>query len=68
MKISYSIIIVGIIVIILGSIFHFQGQGEVGPESSFMYANEDWISYGIGIAITGVVILIFGIIIRIRKP
>ena len=41
------LIIIGIIIVILGLIFHLQGQSVVGPESSFMYANPDWVTYGI---------------------
>jgi len=40
----------------------------VGPESSFMYSNPDWITYGLEIAILGLVILGIGIgIFRIKK-
>jgi len=64
MKISHLIIAVGIIVMALGLIFHLQGQAVVGPETSFMYANADWITYGLGIAIVGSSILVVGIIIK----
>ena len=67
MKISFSLIIVGIIVIIFGIIFHLQGQGIVGPESSFMYYNPEWITYGQQIAIVGIVILASGIGLKISK-
>ena len=56
--------IVGAIVFILGIIFHLQGQSIVGPESSFMYANPEWISYGIQIAISGLIIFGVGIAIK----
>jgi mannose/fructose/N-acetylgalactosamine-specific phosphotransferase system component IIC len=56
--------IVGVITFILGIIFHLQGQSIVGPESSFMYANPEWISYGIQIAISGLIILGIGIAIK----
>ncbi|PJC50723.1 MAG: hypothetical protein CO032_03295 [Nitrosopumilales archaeon CG_4_9_14_0_2_um_filter_34_16] len=56
-------VIVGIIIIIFGWIFHLQGQSIVGPESSFMYSNPDWITYGMGIIIAGIVIVGVGIII-----
>ena len=58
---------IGTIIFILGIIFHLQGQSVVGPESSFMYANPEWISYGIQIAISGIIISGVGIIIKIRK-
>ena len=46
---SLSIVIPGIILIIFGMIFSFQGQGMVGPETSFMYENEEWRGYGISV-------------------
>ena len=63
MEIPDSIIALGAIVIILGLIFHLQGQSVIGPESSFMYSNPDWISYGIHIIILGLIIIISGITI-----
>lgn len=65
MKIWKFVTISGIITIVLGITFHLQGQSMVGPQSSFMYANPDWITYGIQILITG--ILIFGIGISILR-
>jgi len=56
-------VIVGIIIIIFGWIFHLQGQSIVGPESSFMYSNPDWITYGMGIIMAGIVIVGVGILI-----
>ena len=50
---GYPIIGIGIISFIFGLIFDLQGQSIVGPESSFMYANPDWITYGIEIMIIG---------------
>lgn len=67
MKISLAISTIGIIVLGLGIIFHLQGQSIVGPPSSFMYANPDWISYGIQVAIVGAVILGAGITIKFLK-
>lgn len=58
---------IGTIIFMLGIIFHLQGQSVVGPESSFMYANPEWISYGIQIAISGIIISGVGIIIKIKK-
>lgn len=55
--------IVGIIIIIFGGLFHLQGQSIVGPESSFMYSNPDWITYGIEIIIVGIVIFGIGVLI-----
>ena len=49
---------IGVLVAIFGFIFHLQGQSVVGPESSFMYSNPDWIDYGIQIIITGIIIVL----------
>ena len=57
---SLPIIISGIIIMIIGIIFQFQGQGIVGPESSFMYENSSWINNGIYIGMAGVVIILIG--------
>jgi len=57
------LVIAGMIIIIFGGLFHLQGQSIVGPESSFMYSNPDWITYGIEIIIVGIVIFGAGILI-----
>jgi len=67
MKIGIPITIIGIIIFILGIIFYLQGESVVGPESSFMYANPEWISYGIQIAISGIIISGTGIVIKFLK-
>ncbi|MDH3765696.1 MAG: hypothetical protein OER82_07780 [Nitrosopumilus sp.] len=61
------IAITGFIIMILGLIFHLQGLSIVGPESSFMYSNPHWITYGIQISIIGIVILGTGLVIVKRK-
>jgi len=58
-----TLVIIGGIIGIFGFIFHLQGQSIVGPESSFMYSNPDWITYGIGMIIFGIIISSIGIII-----
>ncbi len=67
MKIGRIVIFVGTIIFILGIIFHLQGQSVVGPESSFMYANPEWVTYGIQIAISGIIISGIGISIKFIK-
>jgi len=57
----------GVIMFVAGIIFHFQGQGLVGPESSFMYSNPEWVTYGQEIAIIGIIILGIGIALTISK-
>ena len=58
---------IGSITLIFGLIFHLQGQSVIGPESSFMYANPNWITYGIEIMIVGTIIIGIGIISEILK-
>ena len=67
LKIGIIIIISGILILIFGIIFHLQGQGIVGPESSFMYSNSEWISNGQQIAISGIIILGLGIGLLVKK-
>jgi hypothetical protein len=63
----HSFIGIGIITLVFGLIFDLQGQSIVGPESSFMYANPDWITYGIQIMIGGIIIIGIGSVLRILK-
>ncbi len=67
MKGVKPLVIIGIVILICGLIFHLQGQSVIGPESSFMYSNPDWITYGIQIAIVGIIIIVAGIGISIIK-
>ena len=67
MKISISVIIFGVVVTIFGIIFHLQGHAIVGPESSFMYSNPEWITYGQQITLLGIPIIGVGILIKILK-
>ena len=61
---SLPIIIAGIIIMIFGIVFQFQGQGVIGPESSFMYENPSWIDNGIIIGMIGVIIILIGYFIE----
>jgi len=70
-KVTRPIIGLGIIVIISGIVFYLQGQSMVGPESSFMYSNPEWITNGQLIAIVGIIILAAGVAIskvNLRHP
>ena len=64
---SLSIVIPGIILVIFGIIFNFQGQGIVGPETSFMYENQEWIDNGIFISMIGVILILIGYIVEKKK-
>jgi hypothetical protein len=67
LKIGLSLIIVGILILASGGVFNFQGQGIIGPESSFMYSNPEWISYGQQIVIVGLIIVGAGIGLILSK-
>lgn len=67
MKIQTGLVIIGIIIIFAGLVFHFQGDGVIGPESSFMYSNTDWTFYGIDIMIIGSITLGIGLVLQLRK-
>lgn len=56
MKGAKGVIFAGIGTLIMGTVFHLQGHSIVGPESSFMYSNPDWITYGLEISVVGVMI------------
>ena len=62
-----AVIITGIGIMIMGVIFHLQGQSIVGPETSFMYSNPQWVTYGIQISIAGGIILAIGIGLSFSK-
>ena len=64
-KLPISIIVIGVIVLLFGIIFHLQGQGIVGPQESFMYENPNWITYGQQIAVIGILIIGVGIVVKI---
>jgi len=61
------LVITGTIILIFGLVFHLQGQSVIGPESSFMYSNPDWVTYGIQITIVGIIIVVVGAGISIIK-
>jgi len=67
MKGVKPLVIIGTIILIFGLIFHLQGQSVIGPESSFMYSNPEWITYGIQVAIVGIIIVVAGIGISVIK-
>jgi hypothetical protein len=67
MKASKLLIAVGVIMIVFGGVFLSQGRGQLGPESSFMYYNNDWIYYGMGIMILGIIVSGFGVFILKRQ-
>ncbi len=67
MKFGVSLVIGGIIILIFGVIFHLQGNAVLGPESSFMYSNPEWISYGLWIGILGLSVAAVGIFFVFKR-
>jgi len=61
------IILAGTGIIIMGILFHLQGQSIVGPESSFMYSNPQWVNYGIQIVVVGTIVIAIGIGLKLIK-
>jgi len=64
MRYARPIIIAGMLIAAFGLVFQFQGKGQIGPESSFMYHNTDWVYYGFAIAIVGVITSGVGVFLR----
>ena len=62
MRVGKPLIGIGIIIAIFGMVFFLQGQSIVGPKSSFMYSNPQWIINGQWIAIIGIIILGAGLV------
>ena len=62
------IIASGVVVIAFGMIFFLQGNSIVGPATSFMYSNPQWIVNGEWIDISGIIILVIGIGVSLRRP
>jgi hypothetical protein len=61
MNLGKLAIIPGVIIAISGMVFHLQGRAIVGPQSSFMYSNPDWIDYGIILITIGLAIIGIGV-------
>lgn len=68
MKISSLFYLSGIATLGSGIVFQFQGRGILGPESSFMFKNPSWISYGFEIGMVGIALICLGLLLnRLRK-
>ena len=63
MRTAKPLIGIGVVVITFGIIFFLQGHSVIGPKSSFMYSNPQWITNGQWIAIAGMIILSVGVLI-----
>ena len=67
MRVGSIAIIGGFLLFIFGTIFQFQGNGQLGPESSFMYHSKDWIDYGMLIMVAGIMSALIGGFFVLRK-
>jgi len=62
-----SILIIGTVISLAGLTFWLQGLSIVGPPSSFMYKNPEWITNGMYILAFGIIVVIIGAIIGRSK-
>ena len=67
MELGTIMVIIGGVIMIFGILFHFQGHSVIGPESSFMYSNPDWVTYGLQIMSGGIIVLIAGVILKFKR-
>jgi hypothetical protein len=67
MKYAKIVVIAGVLVVLFGAIFQFQGRGQIGPEPSFMYQNKKWVDYGYAIIACGAAIIVIGTYLRNKK-
>jgi len=67
MRAGFMIISIGTVVTAFGMLFFLQGNSIVGPTTSFMYSNPQWIVNGKWISISGIIILVVGIGISLRR-
>jgi hypothetical protein len=61
------LVLVGALIFLAGVVFILQGEGVVGPQSSFMYNNPTWVYQGAAAAVVGFLIVLAGLLLR-RKP
>jgi hypothetical protein len=58
------LLVVGSVLVIAGIIFVAQSNSIIGPQSSFMYSNPIWTVNGFAVFISGLVMVICGLLIR----
>jgi len=64
---TISSIVVGILAALSGVVFTMQGLGIVGPSTSFMYRNAQWIYGGSVALLVGIIIVIAGLLLGMRR-
>lgn len=59
----------GTLVFLAGLVFMLQGDGTVGPNSSFMFQNQTWVAAGDGLMVAGAAVWVVALYIaRTRGP
>ena len=61
--IAKTITLIGLILVVSGSIFILQSKSVVGPTSSFMYSNSEWTINGYIFVTTGIIISVLGVLL-----
>jgi len=56
-----------VLLTLAGVVFVLQGEGIVGPQSSFMYNNPTWIYQGVAAALVGILIIVGGFVLGRRR-
>ncbi len=67
MRAGRAMVAGGTLVLLFGIVFYLQGLSVVGPESSFMYSNPQWVGHGIQIAAVGAAAAAAGVAIWARS-
>ena len=65
--VSNAFLIVGVITLVLGTIFLLQSNSIVGPSSSFMYRNPEWSANGYVIIGAGAIVTAIGLIKKVHQ-
>ena len=47
------LLVLGFLAILMGAVFTLQGLGILGPSTSMMVNNADWITYGLAVVAAG---------------
>jgi heme/copper-type cytochrome/quinol oxidase subunit 4 len=58
--IGKTVTIIGLVLVVSGSIFVLQSKSVIGPTSSFMHSNSEWTINGYIIVITGIILSAVG--------
>ena len=63
------LLVLGILLLLSGTVFTLQGLGYVGPQSSFMFQNTAWITNGSIAIVVGLLPIILAVLLsRMKTP